>query len=113
MKKLRKILSVLASLAILGTGFLTSCSGDDETEIVKPNVTIEKGILISGHTSDRIKVGFTEQLTATVYPDSESGSAITWHSSDEDVVSVTQEGLVTALDTSDEKVQVWAQFEIG
>ena len=44
MKKLRKALSLLAALAALGGGLLTSCSGDDETVIVKPSYEAEPSI---------------------------------------------------------------------
>lgn len=113
MKKWRKALSVLASLAVLGTGFLASCSSDDgDTIIVKPNVSTEKSILITGHKSDRIVEGDTEQLSAKILPESAEGESISWKTSDEEAVSVTQEGLVTAS-TADREAQVWAEFADG
>ncbi len=109
MKKLTKIFSVLASLALLGAGF-SSCSGDEETVIVKPSYKSSKTITVTGHKSDKIKYGNTEQLAALVLPEDE---AVTWHTSDESIVSVSETGLVTAEDVSDAKVQVWAEISDG
>lgn len=44
----------------------------------------------------RLTVGGTEQLTATVSPESASDKSLTWSSSDPDVASVNADGLVTA-----------------
>ncbi|MBQ4379384.1 MAG: bacterial Ig-like domain-containing protein [Treponema sp.] len=109
MKKLRKLISVLASLAVMGAGFV-SCSGDDETVIVQPSVKVDAGIVITGQTAVKIAVGdTTQQLTASIYPESAAGNEIEWVSSDTSVLTV-ENGLVTALKASDSKVQVWAQF---
>ena len=44
----------------------------------------------------RLTVGGTEQLTATVSPESATDKSLTWSSSDPDVASVNADGLVTA-----------------
>ncbi len=110
MKKLRKLISVLASLAVIGAAFV-SCSGEDETVIVKPSVKVDAGIVITGQTALKIAVGDTsQQLTASIYPESAASKSIEWKSSDTSVLTVDENGLVTALKASGSKVQVWAQF---
>jgi hypothetical protein len=110
MKKLRKIISVLASLAVIGAAFV-SCSGEDETVIVQPSVKVDAGIVITGQTAVKIAVGdTTQQLTASIYPESAAGNEIEWKSSDESVLMIDQYGSITARRPSSSKVQVWAQF---
>ena len=111
MKKLRKLRSVLASLAVIGAAFV-SCSGEDETVIVKPSVKVDAGIVITGQTAVKIAVGDTsQQLTASIYPESAAGNEIEWKSSDESVLMIDQYGSITARRPSSSKVQVWAQFK--
>lgn len=117
MKKLRKALSLLAALAAFGGGLLTSCSGDDETVIVKPSYEAEPSIIIAGHKADKIALDGTETLEAIVVPE---GAKIVWGTSDEeeDFIKIEEDGLsckVTAVnvcdpDDPDEKVEVWAAF---
>jgi hypothetical protein len=110
MKKLRKLISVLASLAVIGAAFV-SCSGEDETVIVQPSVKVDAGIVITGQTAVKIAVGdTTQQLTASIYPESAAGNEIEWKSSDESVLMIDQYGSITARRPSSSKVQVWAQF---
>ena len=49
------------------------------------------------HTTLEIAKDATAQLTATVLPENASNPAVTWSSSDPSVVSVTQEGVLTAV----------------
>lgn len=52
-------------------------------------------------TTASMLVGNTLQLTATVLPDNATDKTITWTSSDSGAASVTQTGLVTALEQGD------------
>ena len=54
------------------------------------------GISLSAR-SHTMTVGQTFQLTAMVHPDNATDPTLTWSTSNPEVVSVTQEGLVTAL----------------
>ena len=112
MKKLRKALSLLAALAALGGGLLTSCSGDDETVIVKPSYEAEPSIIIVGHKADKIALGGTETLEAKIL-NSDEESVIWRTDADDEVLTVSDDGLVTANDISDEKVNVWAELSDG
>lgn len=112
MKKLRKALSLLAALAALGGGLLTSCSGDDETVIVKPSYEAEPSIIIVGHKADKIALGGTETLEAKILNSDEK--SVIWRTDAEDeVLTVSDDGLVTANGISDEKVEVWAELSDG
>ena len=44
-----------------------------------------------------LEVGSTEHLIATVHPDDANDKSVTWESSDPNIATVSQEGLVTAL----------------
>ena len=112
MKKLRKALSLLAALAALGGGLLTSCSGDDETVIVKPSYEAEPSIIIVGHKADKIAMGGTETLEAKIL-NSDEKSVIWRTDADEEVLTVSDDGLVTANGISDKKVNVWAALSDG
>ena len=112
MKKLRKALSLLAALAALGGGLLTSCSGDDETVIVKPSYEAEPSIIIVGHKADKIALGGTETLEAKILNSDEE--SVSWYTdADDEVLTVSDDGLVTANGISDEKVEVWAELSDG
>jgi hypothetical protein len=56
---------------------------------------------VTGVTLDKsalnLKIGETEQLTATVAPDTATNKAVTWISSDESVAMVDSNGMVTAV----------------
>ena len=112
MKKLRKALSLLAALAALGGGLLTSCSGDDETVIVKPSYEAEPSIIIVGHKADKIALYGTETLEAKIL-NSDEESVIWRTDADVEVLTVSDDGLVTANGISNEKVNVWAALSDG
>ena len=112
MKKLRKALSLLAALAALGGGLLTSCSGDDETVIVKPSYEAEPSIIIVGHKADKIALYGTETLEAKIL-NSDEESVIWRTDAEEEVLTVSDDGLVTANGISNEKVEVWAELSDG
>lgn len=80
---MKKILFFVLIIAVLTVGCLVGC-GSPEEEIT---VTLNKEQVVIK------KIGGTEQLTAKVSND----GAVVWASLDEEIATVTQEGLVTAL----------------
>ncbi|NBC84375.1 MAG: T9SS type A sorting domain-containing protein [Bacteroidetes bacterium] len=89
-------------------GLITAISEGTATITVKTNdglhtascdVTVT--IPVSGVTLDYTELtldeGSTSQLTATVNPENASDKSVTWSSSDTDVASVDENGLVTAV----------------
>ena len=72
-------------------GFTASCSVNVTAKVVP--VT---GVSLDEESVD-FKVGETKQLTATVLPSSASNKGVTWSSTNEAVVSVSETGLLTAV----------------
>lgn len=85
MKHLKLIWIALISLILVG---LSSCGGDDDVAV--------SGVAIS-KTTLTLKKGATETLVATVNPVDATDASVKWHSSDESVVSVDNNGGVRAL----------------
>ena len=77
--------TVLAVLALAG------CT----EEIVKPELPVQK-ITLSDLTKT-MKIGQTHQMTAEIEPENHAGDAISWTSSDAQVASIDENGLITAL----------------
>lgn len=80
-----------------GTAVITVTTGDGN---FTASCTVSVRIPVTGVELDRdtlkLAVGGTEQLTATVLPESATDKSLTWSSSDPDVASVNADGLVTA-----------------
>ena len=80
-----------------GTAVITVTTGDGN---FTASCTVSVRIPVTGVELDRdtlkLTVGGTEQLTATVSPESATDKSLTWSSSDPDVASVNADGLVTA-----------------
>ena len=72
-------------------GFTASCSVNVSAKVVP--VT---GVSLDQDSVD-FKVGDTKQLNATVLPSSASNKGVTWSSTNEAVVSVSETGLLTAV----------------
>ncbi|MBO4286005.1 MAG: Ig domain-containing protein, partial [Bacilli bacterium] len=72
-------------------GFTASCSVNVSTKVVP--VT---GISLDQDSVD-FAVGETKQLVATVLPSSASNKGVTWSSTNEAVVTVSETGLLTAV----------------
>lgn len=51
----------------------------------------------AGDTSLQLKIGETKQLTATIFPEDAQDAEIAWTSDDQQTVSVSDNGLVTAI----------------
>ena len=80
-----------------GTAVITVTTGDGN---FTASCTVSVRIPVTGVELDRdtlkLTVGGTEQLTATVSPESATDKSLTWSSSAPDVASVNADGLVTA-----------------
>lgn len=83
-KKITCIAMLLASF------FLVSCSSDDDKKVTL------KGIEISPKTIT-LKPEKEEQLEVIFFPENAGNQNIQWKSSDEEVASVSEQGVVTAL----------------
>ena len=75
-----------------------------------PASTSEQPAAVSGVSLDKetasVILDQTLQLTATVAPENAGNKAVRWSSEDEDIVTVNQEGLVTAVSVGTAKIFV-------
>ncbi len=83
--------TVLSFIAVIGILLFTACSSDDDNS----NVSVRQIALSS--TSLTLKPGNTEQLTVEFFPSNATNRQLRWSSTDESVVTVSDEGLVTAI----------------
>ena len=99
----RKLIPVVAFSAILALGIpaLTSCGNDDP---VVETVPVESVELTGSKTT--LKVGETTQLEAKISPETATNKGIKYTVSPEGVVSVSSNGLVTALKVGEATVTV-------
>ena len=74
-------------------------TGSATITVLAEKIAVESITL--NHTTASMLVGNTLQLTATVLPENATDKTITWSSSDSGAASVTQTGLVTALEQGD------------
>ncbi len=82
-----------------GTAIITATSKEDKSKSVDCTVTVPN-ISVSGvqvTPSQRLDVGGTAVITATVTPSNADNRNITWKSEDEKVVTVNQDGLLTGV----------------
>ena len=91
------------NVATVDENGLVTALANGETEISVEgvrvcSVTVRTSVMGVELDRDTLKlmVGGTEQLTATVSPESATDKSLTWSSSDPDVASVNADGLVTA-----------------
>ena len=83
-------------------------NGMEITFNVEVIVPIES-IVILGDESIEIKRGVTKELTATINPtDTTEDTTITWTSSDNDIASISPDGIVTALKTGETTITAQA-----
>jgi len=78
--------------AVLFTLLLTACSGGGGS---KEEIPVEDVKLSKQETT--LVVGQTEQLNATILPADASNKTLTWKSSNEEAVSVSSTGVLTAI----------------
>ena len=77
------------------TAYCGDVTGICEITVVTPITEAEQIVLNIEETE--LNVGETIQLEATVLPEETTDKTVIWQSSDEDVVTVSDEGLVTAI----------------
>lgn len=75
------------------------------------SVTISGPDIDEGNISLKLGERITSKLTATVLPETASNKKITWESSDETKVTVSQTGQVTAIAETSEAVTITAKSE--
>ncbi len=68
----------------------------DTKDAVEADPTIATSVELNKNSAD-LKVDETVQLSATVYPTTASDKSVNWASSDDDIATVSNSGLVTAV----------------
>ncbi|MBX9033406.1 Ig-like domain-containing protein [Gordonibacter massiliensis (ex Traore et al. 2017)] len=93
----------------LGKATITATVGSvsDTFEVTVVEKSVPATDVTISAADGAMKVGDTQQLTATVVP-TDSTDEVVWSSSDEDVLAVDQSGLVTAVGNGEASIQVVA-----
>jgi uncharacterized protein YjdB len=81
-----KLVHLILTLLLVSVGF-TSCGSDD---VSVSGISLNK-------TSLTLLKGKTDSLVVTFTPDDASNKVVTWSSSDDNIVKVTQSGKITAV----------------
>lgn len=118
---MKKIISKIVFVAVIGlTPVMTSCQGlvdavlgtEDQPTTTPVHIS---GISISGEgiVDGELKIngGLTLQLTATVSPADTQETEVKWTSSDDAVVTVSSEGLITAVKAGTAVVKVTSSVD--
>jgi hypothetical protein len=92
--------TVLLSFILIAAACFTGCTENDEDLSVK-GITLSK-------TALNLKPGSTETLTATIFPDNAANKGVEWITSDEEVATVDETGLVEALKPGNATITVTA-----
>ena len=102
-----KTLTAKSDVTVSGKGTIEKTSGSGD--ITKGN-EITVGVAVTGVTLDKneasITVGDKVTLTATVTPDNAANKKVTWDSSNEEVATVDENGVVTGLKAGDATITV-------
>lgn len=86
-RRLITLFTILLSFSLIAT---YSCKKEKDKSVAVTEVRLDK-------TATTLVEGDTEELMATVMPENATDKGIEWKSSDENVATVSQTGLVTAL----------------
>ncbi|MCL2434707.1 MAG: Ig domain-containing protein [Lentimicrobiaceae bacterium] len=84
------------SIVIIGTSFFYTCQ---EKPVIVTSVTLNKDELT-------LEISDTVTLIATVYPNDADDKTVTWMSSNPEVASITDNGLVTAINKGETTITV-------
>jgi hypothetical protein len=96
MKNLFKVFGIIALTAIIG--FLSSCgSGDGGTTAVTGSTTVSVNGVMLDKNSITLTVGGTANLTETVTPANATNKAVMWTTTNEEVATVTTDGVINAV----------------
>ncbi|MGM9873481.1 MAG: Ig domain-containing protein [Bacilli bacterium] len=107
--------SILASSILLLALLLGGCnknvidpstSDDSEQTVSSEEIVNVTGVNLASVSSDTLTIGDTLQLDATVSPENATDKTVSWTSSNTSVASVSDAGLVTALDVGDTTITV-------
>ena len=82
-----------------GTAIITATAEDKSATctVTVPHVDVPVESVTLSKTSLTLKAGDSETLTATVNPENADDKSVSWKSSDENVATVSAEGVVTAI----------------
>ncbi len=86
-------------ITILGLGAVLLLAGCDDSPTEPPAAPVPAEVVVAPETVTFVDIGETEELVVTVYDEDEeeiSNPDVTWSSSDEDVATVDEDGIVTA-----------------
>jgi len=81
-------------------------TGGEEQKVLVTEITLNK-------TSEEIEVGKTVTIQAEVAPTNASNKTLKWSSSDESILTVNNEGLITGIKVGTATITVTAQDESG
>lgn len=98
-----------------GTATITAKAGDQsatcEVTVTEPTVSVTSVSL--DETDATLSVGKSLTLTATVNPENATNKKVTWSSSDDNVATVDQNGVVTAVAASENSITITVTTEDG
>lgn len=103
MKKMWKLLA--SSLLVIG---LASC-GEEPEPLPEPDVEVT-GVTVN-ESSLTVALGDTVTLTATVSPADATNKNVKWESSNEDIATVSQTGVVTTNTVGNVAIRCWSENE--
>lgn len=89
-----------------GTATVTVKVAEKVTAVCKVTVISRVTGISMSETTVELKPGETRQLTATVLPQNASNAEVTWYSDKENIATVSQSGLVTAVAPGEATVHV-------
>lgn len=89
-----------------GTATVTVKVAENVTAVCKVTVISRVTGISLSETTVELKPGETRQLTATVLPQNASNAEVTWYSDKENIATVSQSGLVTAVAPGEATVHV-------
>lgn len=84
--------TALITVTTVDGGFTDQC----EITVFKPAIPVT-GVELSACPDDELPIDGTAQLTATVSPGNADDTSVSWSSSNTDILTVDQSGLVTAI----------------
>lgn len=93
------------------------CTAKDKGEVLSNKCAVTVVVLVDRISMDKsalwIEIGDQESIEATVFPTDADNKEVTWYSSDPEVASVDDQGVVTAVSQGTAKVYCQAQDESG
>ncbi|CZT57384.1 Kappa-carrageenase precursor [Eubacteriaceae bacterium CHKCI005] len=103
-KSFALLLSLTLALTLMVPAVFAEESPSVQGDVLVESVTIQNRV-------DRLLEGETAQLTSEVLPEDATNKNVTWSSSDESVLTVSQDGLVRAVGAGTATIKASAQTE--